>query len=798
MVKPRWRKVLKDLLANKTRTLLVILSIAIGVFAVGTIVGTQILLSRELAISYASVKPASAVLITDPFDADFAEVIRQLDSVEDAEARRIVQVRLQVGPDRWTNMSLTVVPDYNDIRLNRITPVTGTWPPSRRSVLLERTALPLTQAEVGDMLLVEAAGNRPRELALDGLVHDLTLPAAQFVGEPVGYITTETLEWLGYPNYFDQLNILVADNTQDKKHVRQVTEFVRDRFEKSGRTVYGINIAEPGEHPIQPLVDSLSLILGSLGAISLFASAFLIVNIISNLLAQHSQQIGIMKAIGARRSQIMGMYLALLALFGLLALAIALPTSLLAIQVLGRYMAGLLNFDIGRTYLPVQALLIELAIAFLVPFVAGIVPILNGTRITVREAMSEYGLGKGEFGTHFLDRVVERATSTILAFSRPLRISLRNSVRRKGRLALTLTTLTLSGAIFIATLSVQASLRTTLEDALAYFNYDVEVTFERTYRIEEISRAIMQVPGALDTDSWIGTSMRRLHPDGFEGPTLGLLGVQWDTRYIRPTLLEGRWLQEDDTNALVINTQILQNEPDLGVGDMVRLRIDGRETEWQIVGLVQAVMTGPIAYANQDYAAPLLGMVGRSGGAQIVAEQHDPASQIALARRLKEQLDSAGLKVTVTNTISERTQAIENQFNIIVSLLAVMAALLGSVGGLGLMGTMSISVLERTREFGVMRAVGASNGTVLRIVIAEGIFIGVISWLLGILIAYPIGRVLSNNVGLAFMESPLSYTFALGGTLSWLTAMLIISTLASILPARSAANLSVRETLAYE
>jgi putative ABC transport system permease protein len=798
MIKPRWRKVLKDLSANKTRSLLVILSITIGVFAVGTIIGTQILLNRELDASYASVSPASAVLITDPFDENIVETIRRIDSIADVEARRIVRVRLQVGPDQWTNLSLNVIPNFSNIRLNKIIPVSGAWPPPRRGLLLERTALPLTQAGVGGVLIVETVGNRQRELTLDGLVHDLTLPAAQFVGEPVGYITMETLEWLGYPAYFDQLNILVANNTTDKAYIQQVTENVRDQLEKSGHTVYGINVPEPGEHPIQALVDSLSIILGALGALSLFASGFLVINIINSLLAQHTQQIGIMKAIGARRGQIMWMYMSLVALFGLLAFIIAVPISILAVRLLSGFLADLLNFDLGPAYLPLHALLIQFGIAILVPALAGLYPILRGTRITVREAMAEYGLGKGEFGTHLVDRVFEKVTSTLLTFSRPLRISLRNTIRRKGRLALTLLTLTLSGAIFIATLSVQASLRATLADALAYFNYDVEVIFERDYRTEEIGREILQVPGVAAVGSWLYTSARRIQPNGFEGDSLDMLGIQWDTKTIRPTLLAGRWLLPEDGRALVINSQVLQIEPDLAIGDTINLRINGRDTKWQIVGLVQAVMTGPLAYANQDTLAPLLGLVGRSQSAQVIAEQHNSAFQINLARRLKDHLDRAGLRVSVTNTIATITTTIENQFNIVVILLAVMATLLAGVGGLGLMGTMSINVLERTREIGVMRAVGASNKAVLRIVLAEGIFVGSISWLLAAIFAIPIGRLLSNSVGIALIGSPLNFTFAFGGTFSWLMVMMIISAAASYLPARNAARLSVRETLVYE
>jgi putative ABC transport system permease protein len=111
---------------------------------------------------------------------------------------------------------------------------------------------------------------------------------------------------------------------------------------------------------------------------------------------------------------------------------------------------------------------------------------------------------------------------------------------------------------------------------------------------------------------------------------------------------------------------------------------------------------------------------------------------------------------------------------------------------------MSINVMERTREIGVMRAVGASDGAVMRIVLVEGIFVGMISWILGALMAYPIGKLLSDAVGIAFMEAPLTYSFSTNGAIAWLFTVLVIAALASLIPAWNASRLSVRETLAYE
>jgi putative ABC transport system permease protein len=469
-----------------------------------------------------------------------------------------------------------------------------------------------------------------------------------------------------------------------------------------------------------------------------------------------------------------------------------------------KYIADLINFDLTGFRIPLQALALEVAVGLVVPLLAALYPVLSGARITVHQALSTYGLGRGRFGRSLLDRLVEGATSALPVLSRPTRISLRNTFRRKGRLALTLSTLTLGGAIFIAVLSVHASLLTTLDKALEYWNYEIDVYFANSHRVTQLEREAMSIPGVADAESWSGNTARRQRPDGHEGPNLSVLGVPADTELIQPVLLEGRWLLPDDTNALVVNTTLTKEETDVKVGDEIVLKIEGRKQTWRVVGLVQGIMTGRIAYANQPYFARATRFTGRSGAMQIAARppagvsRGDPAFQSELAKRIKTYFDSRGMRVSSAETIAATRENIEYQFSIIVVFLTIMAVLIAAVGGLGLMGTMSINVLERTREIGVMRAVGASDGSVMKIFIVEGLFIGLLSWLAGTILAWPIGKLLSDAVGVAFLQSPLSYTFSIQGMLLWLAVVLVLAALASILPAWNASRLTVREVLAYE
>jgi len=800
MLRSRWSKVLNDLWGNKTRTLLIVLSIAVGLFAVGTIVSAQTILSEGMAESFAAINPSSGTVRTDElFEEDFIQAVRHMRNVAEADARRAFDVRVKIGPEEWTNLRIFAVPDYDDIRVNKISAESGAWPPPEQEILIERMALSLLNAQVGDTLLIELPNEKQRHMRIAGLAHDPAQLPAQIDGTPYGYISFETLKWLGKDYGFNELYV-VAKNQENKEFAQQVVNEIKSKAERNGLTIPMMTTAEPGQLPLDDILQAVLLLMGILGLLSLLLSMFLIVNTVSALLAQQKRQIGVMKALGAQTRQIMGMYLGMVLIYGLIALVLAIPLSIVGARGLSQVMGAYFNFDLVDLSVPAGAIILQIVVGLMVPVLASLPAFLANLRISAVEAMSTYSLGKGRFGTGLIDRLLSGANLWFTRYYllRPVLLSLRNIFRSKVRLTLTLITLILGGATFIGVFSIKSALDRTLDDFMQLYNFDSAIIFSQPYRIEKIKREAQAVPGVAGTDVYFQLPARRVRPDGSESNAIFILGFDVQSELVLgPKIVQGRWLLPEDENAIVVDAILIKEEPDIKLGDEIVLKIEGRERPFRVVGVSLGLIL-PVTYVNYPYISQALGDVGLTSAAIVGTEHHDQAAVMETTAALEAHLERRGFQVNNVFAMSTEREEGEAFFGAIIFLLLIMALMLAVVGGLGLMGTMSINVLERTREIGVLRAIGAPNKGVARVFIREGIAIGLISWLLGAILAYPLGKGLSDAVGLAVMGVPLNFSFSMIGVWVWLILVVILSAMASFIPARNASRLTVREVLAYE
>ncbi len=810
MFRPRWRKVFTDLFDNLPRTLLVVFSIAIGVFSVGVIAGAYAIISTDMSASYAANRPGNVEIRMADFDNELLNTVRNTRGVGDAEARRVFNIRVrQPESSKWLTLDLLAMEDFAKNRVNLLTPMAGATEPGKREVLLEREALDDLNAKIGDELVFQLADGSEKTLKVVGIVQDPTTGAADFLADPYGYISIDTLAYLRQPEKFNRLYVTTARDGNNMAHIQAVGAELKDKIEASGYLVFRMRNALTNEHPLASTVNAVLGILMALGVLIVFLSSSLIANTLSALLNQHLRHIGVIKLVGGRNNQVFAMYLVMILSFGVLALLIAVPFGGIGAFELSRFIADQMSFNLlGYRIVPL-AFIVQIAIGLLVPLIAGFAPVITGSRITVLSAISgeaaEGGsqtAGGGEAGA-FFDRFQNHISAGLarrgIHIPRPLLISLRNTFRRKGRLALTLFTLTMGGAIFIAVFNVRDTLHDYIGQVGKYFAADVTLNFDRPYRLSEIDAVARQVPGVLHVEGWAFAAAEVLYPDGSVAENLTILAPPADSDLVQPILVAGRWVQPGDERALAISEGALAKLPGLKPGGGLRLKIDGREETWQVVGLFKFIdREGIIAYGTYEYISRITNLSNRSASFRVVTDRHDRPYQDRMSETLDAHFRAAGYKLREAQPgLAALSQASES-LDILITFLLIMALLTASVGSMGLAGTMGMNVMERTREIGIMRAIGAADYAIMRTVIVEGVIIGLISFVLGALLSFPITVLLSSIVSLAIFQTPIDLVFTPTGFFIWLGLVLVLSAVASILPARNAARLTIREVLAYE
>ena len=811
-MRPRWRKVFSDLIDNKFRTALVVFSIAIGVFSIGVISGAYVIIANDMSASYAANNPMNVELrMSDPFTSDLVTTVKGMRGVAEAEGRRIFTIRVRVpGSQQWTTLDMVAIEDFKKVKVNLLKPLAGETNPGKKQVLLEKKAIATLKVPLGASLEFELPDGTTRTMPVVGTVQDQTTGAGDFLAPPFAYISTDTLTFLQQPNSFNRMFVTVSDRKNDELHLRQMAANVKDKVEKTDISVSRTRVTKTNEHPMASTVQAILGILLALGILILFLSSSLIANTLSALLNQHLRHIGVMKLIGGRRNQIFEMYITLIMIFGVIALLIAVPLGGQGAFGLAAFIADKLNFSLlGYRIVPL-AFIIQIVVGLAVPLLAGLVPVLNGSRITVLRAISgdaareiEDSPTGGPKRETAWERFQTGATNALARrgfhLPRPLLISLRNTFRRRGRLMLTLFTLTMGGAIFIAVFNVRVTLFDYIEAVGNYFKADVTVSFDRPYRLKEVEMAGMRYPGVTKVEGWAFANAEIFFPDGVAADNTIILAPPVESTLVEPMLIAGRWLQPGDEKAITVSESILAKFPNLQPGQFLRMKVDGKEDNWEVVGIFKFVsQQGTIAYGTYDYISRLTNLANRSASFRVVSDRHDPAFQQKLAEDLDKYYRDEGFHVTEARTSKSTLATATESLDILVAFLLVMALLTASVGSMGLAGTMGMNVLERTREIGIMRSIGAVDREIMRTVIVEGVVIGSISWFLGALLSFPFTYLLSLIVSLAIFNSPVAVHFTWIGYLIWLAVVLILSALASVLPARNAASLTIREVLAYE
>ncbi len=780
------RKIAGDFRSHRAQIALIGLVLMLGTAGVVAALNVRAILEREIAASYAGARSPDLALAFDRVDDALLAEVRAHPGVAAADARRVTSTRVEGPGGTWIPTRLLIVRDFADQRTGLVHLHGGAWPANQAGILIEQSSLPLLAAKVGEPLRVRTPGGGFATLPITGVVHDPAVAPSTQERIIYAYLTPAAAALIGQNPDLDQLVVLSSDRNSG---VAELAEELRDTLAKRNLAPLRVESLPQG-HPHAALMNAMLRVLGVMAIMAFTCSAALAAFVVSLWMKREVRQVGIMKTIGARSHQLAGQYLALVAPLVLAATGLALPLGAAAGRALIAYYEVNLNIDVTNRAAPAGMLFAEILCALGIPLVAMTLPIVRAARLTAREAIADPGI-TGQTAPRTLTAKLIKAPGHL-----QWTFALRNSFRRPGRLALTLLALSSGGALLLTSSNLYASLMHVVDASLAEQGHDLEVGFPRTAPAARLETLARRLPGVEVAEAWrrAGVGLLTAAEEdelGRDPHRFALTGYPAATKLLKMPAVQGRWPRPDEADAIVI-TRFVQNQVHgLKVGDEVTLQFRGRPRKVRVTGMVDEIVT-PMLYANFAVYEAITGLGDAASSLRVKT-----ATPAATAAALDDVFLDARLPVSSIQTRANRREVLDEHFAVVTDVASMVALAAALVGGISLAAFASLNVLERAREIGVIRTLGATPRTVTAIFLAESGAIAGLSTLLAFVLSLIATRALNDLTSRQLLQVAVPLVISPTG-LAWLAGGGLLVMLGVWLPVSRLLRMSVRDALAYE
>ncbi len=773
-----FRKAYRDVTQRRVRSLLTIGAIAIGVAGIVAIVSTAQNLARAQEDAYRNASQADVTFWVWDAPPKTARALEDLPNVTAAELRNNYFTKCKWN-GAYRDVYLWGLENFAEQRINQIR-LLGRAPQAGEFVA-EASVRELWRVEIGDVIACRARDGTTLTLTLVGFAASPNYPSATILNWATVYANaTDVRKLLGIGGANHAL-IKLDDLTRARETAREAERLL----DRRGVSHSAATIRDPQNYLGKRELDALFVLLGVFSAVGLGVSGFLVANTLAAMTAEQVGEIGIVKAIGGTRAQVIAIYLIAALLYGVAGTLLGTMLGALGSWRLLAYIGSLLNLEIAFAIAP-EGVALGAVVGIVVTLVGGLIPALAGTAIRVKDALEAYGI-TSTYGQGRVDRLAQK----IVALPPLAAMSLRNLARRQARSLITLLIIALAVAASLAAQSVSASVDTAIDDLFRTFRADAWAWFDQSVGTN-FAANFRTVAGVQDVevwsfgDAWVGTARARLW------------GVPANTRVYAPRLVAGRWYRADENDAVVISTDLAQ-ERRVQVGDVIEVEIGETRRAFRVVGIVidNSIFLGSTVAGKVFVEETMVErMQDRLGWATFFALRFDAHDPLTVETRLGElQMKFKRYQMGAGSAYRE-TRAAKEQTRILTLALYAMTLIVGAMGALGVLNTLTLNVLERRREIGVLRAIGATDAHLTQVFLTEGLALGFGGWLVGIGLGYPLGRFLLTLIKSVLFQ--IDYIFTWQMLLASLLFALALATLASLVPALGAARLRVGYVLRYE
>ncbi|GAP18028.1 FtsX-like permease family protein [Levilinea saccharolytica] len=595
-------------------------------------------------------------------------------------------------------------------------------------------------------------------------------------------------------------------------------------------------------------MEMAKIALNAFGALALFMGGFIIFNTFRTIVAERRRDIGMLRTLGATRRMIIGAILVEGFLLGLLGSLIGLVVGyLMAVAVLAVAqgpLSAFINIKLGWPIIQIPLAVGSVMIGVSVTMLAGLIPAWNASRVTPLEALRPTAAEvefKNQTGRGFWVGVATITLSLLALLSgqsafilpggviflvglmlvapalvRPFaaffgriiaRLTVRqgigglaekNLTRQPSRIAVTSSTSLLALATIVAAggivFSMKGTLLTMVDNSLGsdfiFLPPSVGLWGSNLGASPLLAETLRKVDG-VDT-----VSTFRFASSQAKGQVVSVLGIQpQDFQKVSGlNFTEGSSAayQELTTERTLIANSIFMVSTGLGVNDSVELTTPNGPIQYRIAAVASDLLNAKIStiYISQ---ANLQKDFASDQDVFIQLDLRPDADQEVIGAQIK----AIGKDYPQFKVISGKDyfNTIESQFEAAFSAVYILFAVLAFPSLIAMLNTMTISVMERTREIGMVRAVGGTRWQIRSMVVTEALLLAAIGAVFGILGGVYLGYMLVTAIEVVF---PMGYSFPFLGIVAAVVIALLFGGAAAIIPARKAARMDIIQALRYE
>jgi ABC-type antimicrobial peptide transport system permease subunit len=813
-----FRKSVADVTKRKGRTLLVVLGIFIGVVGLVGINVTQDTMFSAVAFTIGNqTNQPDVVMNVDRLDPALLPTLRAVENakVVQYETDFLTLWRVSKAPG-YASMKIVSYPDLQHAPLTPFELVSGRYP-GAGEIVMEYGDTALQSFGVGDMVTVDTIQGTA-QLKVVGLARTSGINPAT-TEKAQGYMSAAGIEQLAAftdPNHPNQPTRLrfISVKLNDVRQSNATSRTLQQILSGHGVNVLVVGFPALSSQPLDQMNGVFTLLLILVG-IALLISFLLISSAVATLITEQTSIVGTMKAIGGTRRAIVRGYLVTVGIYATLATVPGILLGVVGGYQLAAVLAASIPLALGPFAVQSQTILLGLLVGFGVPLIASLVPLWNGTRITVREALAAYGVSAGldlDEGRSPKDQRVKAFVLRPSAFvlrrlSQTARLGLRGLFRKPWRVALTVLTLTMAGICFLVVQTVATSVNSTVGAAYAHLDADVEVDAGPQTSYRDLSSQLLALPNVLQIERYgVGGA-------NSQWGRLDLWGIEPTTRLYRYQLTSGRWMQAGESDVVLLSDDAAQRTG-LRPGSTLEVsNATGRTATWTVIGTVKQQLDSlgqigavvvPVETAYRFLGVPTSAVADTAQRLMVQTQDRSPAAVSQLTFRIGDLARAAVMNGTagkgggIANVFLLGSEAERHQraWLPIFLLLYGLALVVGAAAIVGLANERTASVLERQREIGMLRAMGAGAWRVTQVFWIEGLALGGIAWLIGTLLGLPLAYLFLQVFGR--LVAPADLVVDPVSFLIMLVAIVAVATLATVLPTQRAARMPVREMLSYE